>query len=98
MASGNRYWTQAAARPAGWLARARTAARLEPWFTPFALVNGAGVGLSPILLPVVAARYGVGHVGLVMGAFNLGAIGHHSPAASPTGSGPIVCWPSCSRR
>jgi hypothetical protein len=46
---------------------------LEPWFTPFALVNGSAVGLGPILLPVVAVRYGVGHVGLVMGAFNLGA-------------------------
>ncbi|MGE5134039.1 MAG: MFS transporter [Gemmatimonadota bacterium] len=57
-----------------WLARGRAGLRLEPWFTPFALVNGAGVGLSPILLPVVAARYGVGHVGLVMGAFNLGAL------------------------
>lgn len=56
------------------LGRGRAALRLEPWFTPFALVNGAGVGLSPILLPVVAARYGVGHVGLVMGAFNLGAL------------------------
>ena len=52
----------------GWAAR-----RLEPWFAPFALVNGAAVGLTPILLPVVAARYGLGHVGLVMGAFNLGA-------------------------
>jgi MFS family permease len=46
---------------------------LEPWFVPFALVNAAAVGLTPILLPVVAVRYGVGHVGLVMGAFNLGA-------------------------
>jgi MFS transporter, DHA1 family, tetracycline resistance protein len=58
----------------GWLARGRSALQLEPWFTPFTLVNGAGVGLAPILLPVVAARYGVGHVGLVMGAFNLGAL------------------------
>jgi MFS transporter, DHA1 family, tetracycline resistance protein len=67
--------TPAPAAPAnGWLARARAAVPLEPWFTPFTLVNGAGVGLSPILLPVVAARYGVGHVGLVMGAFNLGAL------------------------
>lgn len=40
---------------------------------PFALVNGAALGLTPILLPVAAIRYGVGHVGLVMGAFNLGA-------------------------
>lgn len=39
---------------------------LEPWFAPFALVNGSAVGLTPILLPLVAARYGVGHVGLVM--------------------------------
>ncbi len=46
---------------------------IEPWFAPFALVNGAAVGLTPILLPVVAVRYGLGHVGLVMGAFNLGA-------------------------
>ncbi len=46
---------------------------LEPWFAPFALVNGSAVGLVPILLPIVASRYGVGHVGLVMGAFNLGA-------------------------
>lgn len=45
----------------------------EPWFIPFALVNGAAVGLVPILLPLVAARQGAGHVGLVMGAFNLGA-------------------------
>ncbi|HEY3951780.1 MAG TPA: MFS transporter [Streptosporangiaceae bacterium] len=45
----------------------------EPWFIPFALVNGAAVGLTPILLPLVAARQGAGHVGLVMGAFNLGA-------------------------
>lgn len=59
----------------------RAGLRLEPWFTPFALVNGAGVGVSPILLPVVAARYGVGHAGLVMGAFNLGAL-----AAPLTGS------------
>ena len=59
--------------------RGRTAAAgrrlrlLEPWFTPFALVNGAAVGLTPILLPLAAARQGAGHVGLVMGAFNLGA-------------------------
>jgi MFS family permease len=58
----------------GWLARGRAALPLESWFTPFTLLNGAGVGLSPILLPVVAARYGLGHVGLVMGAFNLGAL------------------------
>jgi MFS transporter, DHA1 family, tetracycline resistance protein len=47
---------------------------LEPWSAPFALINGAAVGLVPILLPIVAVRYGVSHVGLVMGAFNLGAI------------------------
>ncbi|MDR0344071.1 MAG: MFS transporter [Nocardiopsaceae bacterium] len=58
----------------GWQARWRPGQRLEPWFAPFALVNGAGIGLSPILLPATAARYGVGHVGLVMGAFNLGAL------------------------
>jgi MFS family permease len=57
----------------------RRQARLEPWFIPFALVNGAAVGLSPILLPLVAARQGAGHVGLVMGAFNLGAFA--APAA-----------------
>jgi MFS family permease len=45
----------------------------EPWFAPFALVNSSAVGLTPILVPVVSVRYGVGHVGLVMGAFNLGA-------------------------
>jgi DHA1 family tetracycline resistance protein-like MFS transporter len=45
----------------------------EPWFTPFALVNGGALGVTPILLPVAAARSGLGHVGLVMGAFNLGA-------------------------
>jgi MFS transporter, DHA1 family, tetracycline resistance protein len=56
------------------LAHGRAALRLQSWFAPFALVNGAGVGLTPILLPVVAARYGLGHVGLVMGAFNLGAL------------------------
>jgi MFS family permease len=54
---------------------------LEPWFTPFALVNAAGVGLTPILLPLAAAGQGAGHVGLVMGAFNLGAF-----AAPVTGS------------
>jgi MFS transporter, DHA1 family, tetracycline resistance protein len=53
----------------------RTSGRLlEPWSAPFALINGAAVGLVPILLPIDAARYGVGHVGLVMGAFNLGAL------------------------
>ncbi len=51
----------------------RPAQLLEPWFAPLALLNGSGVGLVPILLPVVAVRYGVGHAGLVMGAFNLGA-------------------------
>jgi DHA1 family tetracycline resistance protein-like MFS transporter len=51
----------------------RTAKLLEPWFAPFALINASAVGLAPILLPVDASRYGVGHVGLVMGAFNLGA-------------------------
>src|SRR5258708_38178194 len=59
------------------LARVGLAGRrsgLEPWFAPFALINGAAVGLVPILLPIVAVRYGVSHVGLVMGAFNLGAI------------------------
>jgi MFS family permease len=48
---------------------------LEAWFAPFALINGSAVGLVPILLPVVSLRYGIGHVGLVMGAFNLGAVG-----------------------
>jgi hypothetical protein len=39
----------------------RTSARLlEPWSAPFALINGAAVGLVPILLPIDAARYGVG--------------------------------------
>jgi MFS family permease len=65
-------------RPA---ARSGALRLLEPWFAPFALINGTAVGLTPILLPVVAARYGVGHVGLVMGAFNLGAF-----AAPLTGS------------
>ncbi len=60
--------------PSGWpFRRWRGAAPLEPWSAPFALVNGAAVGLTPILLPVAAVRYGLGHVGLVMGAFNLGA-------------------------
>jgi MFS family permease len=54
-------------------ARSGSMRLVEPWFAPFALVNGAAVGLTPILLPVVASRYGIGHVGLVMGAFNLGA-------------------------
>jgi DHA1 family tetracycline resistance protein-like MFS transporter len=53
--------------------RAGSGRFLEPWFAPFALVNGAAVGLTPILLPIVAARHGLGHVGIVMGAFNLGA-------------------------
>jgi MFS transporter, DHA1 family, tetracycline resistance protein len=55
------------------LARAGGLRLIEPWFAPFALVNGAALGLTPILLPVAASRDGVGHVGLVMGAFNLGA-------------------------
>jgi MFS family permease len=46
---------------------------IEPWFAPFALVNGAALGLTPILLPEAASHDGIGHVGLVMGAFNLGA-------------------------
>src|SRR5579859_785939 len=46
---------------------------LEPWFAPLALVNGSAVGLTPILLPLVAAKQGARHVGLVMGTFNLGA-------------------------
>ena len=54
-------------------AQAKPAHLIEPWFAPFALVNGSAVGLVPILLPLVAIRYGVGQVGLVMGAFNLGA-------------------------
>jgi MFS family permease len=57
----------------------RPVRRLEPWFVPFALVNGAAVGLSSILLPLAAAGQGAGHVGLVMGAFNLGAFA--APAA-----------------
>jgi MFS family permease len=53
--------------------QSRPARLLEPWFAPFALLNGSAVGLVPILLPIVASQHGVGHVGLVMGAFNLGA-------------------------
>ena len=55
------------------LARAGGLRLIEPWFAPFALVNGAALGLTPILLPVAASSDGVAHVGLVMGAFNLGA-------------------------
>jgi MFS family permease len=55
------------------LARAGGLRLIEPWFAPFALLNGAALGLTPILLPLAASRDGVGHVGLVMGAFNLGA-------------------------
>jgi MFS family permease len=55
-------------------AQAKPAHMLEPWFAPFALVNGSAVGLVPILLPLVAIQHGVGHVGLVMGAFNVGAL------------------------
>jgi MFS transporter, DHA1 family, tetracycline resistance protein len=44
------------------------------WFAPFALVNADAVGLVPILLPIAAVQHGVGHVGLVMGAFSLGAV------------------------
>jgi MFS transporter, DHA1 family, tetracycline resistance protein len=51
----------------------RHPSHLAPWFLPFALVNGSAVGLVPILLPIVSIKYGVGHVGLVMGTFNLGA-------------------------
>jgi MFS transporter, DHA1 family, tetracycline resistance protein len=63
-AAGLHPGTRSGGRPGSWL---------EPWSAPFALVNGSAVGLAPILLPLVAARDGVGHVGLVMGAFNLGA-------------------------
>lgn len=55
------------------LARAGGLHLIEPWFAPLALVNGAALGVTPILLPVAASSDGVGHVGLVMGAFNLGA-------------------------
>jgi MFS transporter, DHA1 family, tetracycline resistance protein len=55
------------------LMRAGELRLIEPWFAPFALVNGAALGLTPILLPIAASADGVGHVGLVMGAFNLGA-------------------------
>jgi MFS transporter, DHA1 family, tetracycline resistance protein len=44
------------------------------WSAPFALINADAVGLVPILFPIVAVRHGVGHVGLVMGAFSLGAV------------------------
>jgi MFS family permease len=57
----------------------RITRQVEPWFIPFAIINGTALGLSPILLPLAAARQGAGHVGLVMGAFNLGAFG--APAA-----------------
>ncbi len=63
---------RASDRPAD--ASAASTRVLEPWFAPFALVNGSAVGLVPILLPIVAIRYGVSHVGLVMGAFSLGAV------------------------
>lgn len=53
---------------------ARPRGALEMWFAPLAPVNADAVGLVPILLPIVAVRHGVGHVGLVMGAFSLGAI------------------------
>jgi MFS family permease len=62
-------------RAAAGRAVARNPPQLAPWFLPFALVNGAALGLTPILLPLAAARQGAGHVGLVMGAFNLGAFG-----------------------
>ena len=55
------------------LARAGGLRLIEPWFAPLALMNGAALGLTPILLPLAASRNGLGHVGLVMGAFNLGA-------------------------
>src|SRR5258708_12958214 len=64
------------------LARVGLAGRrsgLEPWFAPFALINGAAVGLVPILLPIVAVRYGVSHVGLVIFAFNLASISPPPP-------------------
>jgi MFS family permease len=62
------------ARRAWSAASSGTIRLVEPWFAPFALVNGAALGVTPILLPIVASRYGIGHVGLVMGAFNLGAL------------------------
>ena len=67
--------TASRAKPLSRRRRGRRRGRLlEPWSAPFALVNGSAVGLVPILLPIDAARYGIGHVGLVMGAFNLGAV------------------------
>ena len=59
--------------PLAALAQAGGLRLTEPWFAPFALVNGAALGLTPILLPQAAAAQGIGHVGLVMGAYNLGA-------------------------
>ena len=40
------------------LTRAGGLRLIEPWFTPFALVNGAALGLTPILLPDVEAAAG----------------------------------------
>ena len=41
---------------------------------PFALVNGAALGLTPILFPLAVESHGAAQVGLVMAAYNLGAL------------------------
>src|SRR5579875_1133862 len=80
-ASGGRYDLAMLARKPG-----KPTRLFEPWFAPFALINGSAVGLTPILLPLVAAKQGAGHVGLVMGAFNLGAF------AAPITGGIADSW------
>jgi MFS family permease len=60
---------------------------VERWYAPFALVNGAALGLTPILLPLVVEHRGAGQVGLVMGAYNLGAL------AAPAAGAVVDRWP-----
>jgi MFS family permease len=47
---------------------------IEWWYMPFALVNGAALGLTPILFPLAVESHGAAQVGLVMAAYNLGAL------------------------
>jgi DHA1 family tetracycline resistance protein-like MFS transporter len=48
---------------------------VEPWYWVYALLGATTSGMAPILLPLVVSRTGrVSHIGLVMGAFNLGGL------------------------
>jgi predicted MFS family arabinose efflux permease len=47
---------------------------LEPWAAPYVLVNGVAAGITPLLLSLATAHAGAGRVGIVLGAYNAGAV------------------------